>query len=116
MNAVSITEDARNHILSVLKDLGKDTLVLGIKSGGCAGFEYYWSPMNTEEYLASYDSEIEERVKLDDTHDFVIDGTALVYLIGSKIDYKIDIMGSALTITNPNSKSSCGCGTSVNFD
>ena len=115
MSVVSITEDARNHILAVLNDLAKDTIVLGVKSGGCAGFEYFWSPMNTEEYLSTYDPEIEERIKLDDTHDLVIDGLAVMYLIGSTIYYKIDIMGSALSIYNPNSKSSCGCGTSVNF-
>lgn len=116
MDVVSLTEDARSHILAVLKDLGKDTIVLGVKSGGCAGFEYFWAPMNTEEYMSSYDAEIEERIKLDDSHDLVVDGLATMYLLGSTIDYKIDIMGSALTIINPNSKSRCGCGTSVNFD
>ena len=39
-----------------------------------------------------------------------------MFMIGTVVDYKKDIIGSMFDITNPNAQSSCGCGVSVNFD
>jgi Fe-S cluster assembly iron-binding protein IscA len=39
-----------------------------------------------------------------------------MYLIGTQVDYKRSLVGSNFEISNPNAKSSCGCGVSVNFD
>ena len=45
-----------------------------------------------------------------------VDGTSIMYLIGTTLELKKDTFGTTLEIVNPNSASSCGCGESVNFD
>ncbi|MBT7755448.1 MAG: iron-sulfur cluster assembly accessory protein, partial [Candidatus Magasanikbacteria bacterium] len=77
---------------------------------GCAGFSYEWDVIKKDELKD------EEIIELRDTdYVFAVDVIAIMYLIGSTIDYKTDIMGSMLTVVNPNSTSSCGCGESVAF-
>jgi Fe-S cluster assembly iron-binding protein IscA len=39
-----------------------------------------------------------------------------MFLIGTEINYKKDLMGSMFEVNNPNAQSACGCGVSVNFD
>jgi len=113
MQAVTITEAARTHIRRVLIDMDKPYLVFGLKGGGCAGFEYFWQPADDELYAQNGSPEIDEMISVGEGKCLVVDGTSLVYLIGSEIDYKNDFVSSQLVVNNPMAKSSCGCGTSI---
>lgn len=115
MDIVDITDTAKEYIKGLLTDNKKPYLFLGIKGGGCAGFEYYWELMSPEDMKSLGTEDLDERIVLGDGHRLIIDHMSLVHLNGSVIDYKTSIDGSRLVIENPLAKSSCGCGTSVNF-
>ena len=76
---------------------------IAVKGGGCSGFKYDFS----------FDSKI-------DNDDFkhenvVIDKSSLNILKGSQIDFTKELIGSSFKISNPKTKSSCGCGISFSF-
>lgn len=110
---INLTESAKNHIKNTLNKMDKPYLVFGLKGGGCAGFEYFWQPANQEEYDRLGSPEMDEVIELGDNKKLIIDGTSMLYTIGSTIDYKNDFISSQLVVENPNATSSCGCGTSV---
>ena len=112
---VTLTESAKTHIRRVLIDIDKPYLVFGIQGGGCAGFEYFWQPADEELYAKNGSPSRDEFIELGEDKKLVVDGTSMVYLIGSTIDYKQDFVSSQLVVDNPAAKSSCGCGTSVAF-
>jgi len=78
---------------------------VGVKNGGCAGMEY------TMEYVDSVgltDEAVEDKgVKL------LIDPTAVMFLLGTEMDFKVDKLSSTFVFNNPNQTSACGCGESV---
>jgi iron-sulfur cluster insertion protein len=113
MQAVKLTEAARTHIRRTLIDIDKPYLVFGLQGGGCAGFEYFWLPADDELYSKNGSPEIDEMISVGEGKSLIVDGTSLVYLIGSEIDYKNDFISSQLVVNNPMAKSSCGCGTSI---
>ena len=78
---------------------------IGVKNGGCAGMEYTRS---YAEERGPHDEVIEDKgVKL------LIDPTAVMFLLGTEMDYKTDRMRSGFVFNNPNQTSACGCGESV---
>ncbi len=87
-----------NHLLSQ-KDKGS-FFRIAIKGGGCSGFQYDFS----------FDKSMEE----DDLkfENILIDKTSADLLKGSEVDFVSELIGDSFKITNPQSKSSCGCGTS----
>ena len=87
-----------NHLLSQ-KDKGS-FFRIAIKGGGCSGFQYDFS----------FDKLMEE----DDLkfENILIDKTSADLLKGSEVDFVSELIGDSFKITNPQSKSSCGCGTS----
>ena len=85
---------------------------LGVTGGGCAGFEYEWGTYDTADKLLDDD----QIIYATENCTFIVGAASMMFLFGTKIDYKKDIMGSMFDITNPNAQSSCGCGVSVNFD
>ena len=78
---------------------------VGVKNGGCAGMSY------TMEYAKSahpHDEVIEDKgVKL------LIDPKAVLFLLGSQMDFKVDRLSATFAFSNPNETSACGCGESV---
>ena len=90
-----------NYLLSQ-KDNG-DFFRIAIKGGGCSGFKYDFS----------FDSEINN----DDLrhNNIVIDKSSLLLLKGSIVDFSEEMIGSSFKISNPKTKSSCGCGISFSF-
>ena len=76
---------------------------IAVKGGGCSGFKYDFS----------FDNKID---KDDLKHEnIVIDKSSLEILKGSKIEYKNELIGNSFKITNPKTKSSCGCGISFSI-
>ena len=76
---------------------------IAVKGGGCSGFKYDFS----------FDNKIEEN---DLKHEnIVIDKSSLEMLKGSQIDFSQELIGDSFKISNPKTKSSCGCGVSFSF-
>ena len=76
---------------------------IAVKGGGCSGFKYDFS----------FDSKID---KNDFKHDnIVIDKSSLDMLKGSEVDFSEELIGNSFKISNPKTKSSCGCGISFSF-
>ena len=90
-----------NHLLSQ-KDKGS-FFRIAIKGGGCSGFQYDFS----------FDKSVEK----DDLkfENILIDKNSADLLKGSEVDYVSELIGDSFKITNPQSKSSCGCGTSFSI-
>ena len=97
---VTITSRARDYLKSVSNG---DYVPLGVKGGGCSGFQYVWDFQKNWPDVAWSDP-IEDVL--------VLDPVAEMYVIGSEIDYVTELGGSFLTVKNPTAASSCGCGES----
>jgi iron-sulfur cluster assembly protein len=80
---------------------------IGVKNGGCAGMEY---TMQYADEPGPHDEVIEDKgIKL------LIDPTAVMFLLGTEMDYRSDRMRSGFVFNNPNQTSACGCGESVSL-
>ncbi len=103
-----ITESAAREIKTIIKqqELDADNVCLrvGVKGGGCSGFSYL---LDLTEQKRDTDELFEE-------HDIkvVCDPKSYLYLNGTTIDFKDEIMGRGFVFNNPNATSSCGCGSS----
>jgi iron-sulfur cluster assembly protein len=106
MNEIlKLTTNAINHFSKLSPD---ELVCLSIISGSCAGFKYNWHVLpSTSEELTDY-----EYISVGE-FTMAIDKMSILYLIGSTIDYKSDITGGKIVITNPNAIASCGCGESI---
>ncbi len=82
-------------------------LRIGVKKGGCAGMEYTMSWAETKD---RFDEVVEDKGAT-----VLIDPKALLYLLGTEMDYKTEKLKSEFVFNNPNQKSACGCGESVNL-
>ena len=98
---IKFTDNALKQINSLLEDKQKGRYFrIAIKGGGCSGFKYDFS--------------FEDKKENDDIvfNNILIDENSANLLKGSQVDYITEIIGSSFKITNPQSKSSCGCGES----
>ena len=78
---------------------------VGVKNGGCAGMSY---TMDYAEAKNPFDEVIEDKgVRI------LIDPKAVMFLIGTEMDFKRDKLASRFVFSNPNQKEACGCGESV---
>ena len=109
---VDLTESAETQIDKLCKDNNAYGVSLNVKGGGCAGFEYDWQLVSSQDDVEDND----EVITTGSGSAFVIGAESVMFLFGSVIDYKQDIIGAMFDIKNPNAQSSCGCGVSVNFD
>ena len=100
ISMVTITSRARDYLKSVSNG---DYVTLGVKGGGCSGFQYVWDFQKNLPDVAWSDP-IEDVL--------VLDPVAEMYVIGSEIDYVTELGGSFLTVRNPTAACSCGCGES----
>jgi iron-sulfur cluster assembly protein len=82
-------------------------LKIGVKKGGCAGMEY---TLAWTETVAKFDEMIEA-----DGAKVIIDPSAVLYLLGTEMDWKVDKLSAQFVFNNPNQKSACGCGESVDL-
>ena len=110
MSMISLTETAIHQLNDLCQSNNKWAVKLSVKGGGCAGFSYDWSFLDTAEDIEKDDEIIDIG-----SHKFVVDGISLMFVLGTRLDYKKEIFGSSFVFENPNAKSSCGCGTSFAF-
>ena len=76
---------------------------ISVKGGGCSGFKYDFT----------FDSKIDQNdLKY---QNIVVDKSSLDLLKGSKVDFSEELIGNSFKISNPKTKSSCGCGVSFSF-
>ncbi len=111
MDICTLTETAKKHINTVCEENDCYAVSLDIKGGGCAGFEYDWGTIKSVDEVRPLDITMDAG-----TGKFVIGSESMMFLFGTEIDYVKTIVSSNFEITNPNAKSSCGCGVSVSFD
>ena len=108
----------QNNLLSLtpkaiirLQDINKNSpdnhaaVKLGVKNGGCAGMAY------TMDYINEV-GENDEVIKIDDIT-LVIDPKAILFLLGTEMDYEESTLNSGFIFNNPNQTDACGCGESV---
>tara|TARA_B100001250_G_C19552430_1_gene679630 strand:- start:234 stop:566 length:333 start_codon:yes stop_codon:yes gene_type:complete len=103
---IKITDSAASKIKEIISnDNNKPIGVrVGVKSGGCAGMSYV---MNYAKEINPSDEVIEDKgVKV------IIDPSAIIYLIGTEMDYKKEQFSSSFIFKNPNETERCGCGES----
>jgi iron-sulfur cluster assembly protein len=102
---VNLTEAAAERVKAILAESGKAYLRVGVSNGGCAGMEYLMEYADTPEPL---DEIVEDKgVKM------LIKANAVLFLIGSTIDFSATRLSQKFTFTNPNQTDACGCGESV---
>jgi iron-sulfur cluster assembly protein len=78
---------------------------VGVKNGGCAGMSY---TMEYAETVNPADEVVEDKgVRI------LIDPKAVLFLLGTEMDYKVDRLSAQFVFNNPNQTSACGCGESV---
>ncbi len=78
---------------------------VGVKNGGCAGMSY---TMEYADNVRPHDEVVEDKgVKL------LIDPKAVLFLLGTEMDFRVDKLSSGFVFNNPNQTSACGCGKSV---
>lgn len=104
---VTLTDAAAARVREIMANAEKDYVGLrvGVKNGGCAG----------QEYTFAYAEQIEplDEVVEDKGVTILIEPKAVLFLIGSEIDYETTRLASKFVFRNPNETDACGCGESV---
>src|SRR5262245_14856673 len=105
--AMRLSDAAANRIKELMAKMDRPVagLRVGVKNGGCAGMEY---TMEYVDQISPADEVVEDKgVKL------VIDPKAILFLIGTEMDWKVEKLSAQFVFNNPNQTSACGCGESV---
>ena len=105
--AMRLSDAAANRIKELIAKMDRPVagLRVGVKNGGCAGMEY---TMEYVDQINPTDEVVEDKgVKL------VIDPKAILFLIGTEMDWKAEKLSAQFVFNNPNQTSACGCGESV---
>jgi len=106
--AIELTERAVEEIKSICDQQKLDPhdvyLKVGVKGGGCSGFSYI---LDLTEHKAEND-EVWEK----DGIQIICDPKSYLYLNGTQVDFKDELMGRGFVFKNPNATSTCGCGSS----
>ena len=104
---MKLTEAAADRIKAIMAKADKPFVGVrvGVKNGGCAGMAY---TMEYAENAEKFDEVVEDKgVKL------LIDPKAVMFLLGTEMDFKTDKLSSQFVFNNPNQTGACGCGESV---
>ena len=106
---ITLSETAAREIKNIIQQQSLPAeatrLRVGVKGGGCSGFSYMLDL--TEEPKAEGDEEMESNgVKI------LCDTRSYLYLNGTEIDFRDEVMGRGFVFKNPNATSTCGCGSS----
>ena len=105
--AVTLTDAAAERVRELMANADRPCVGLrvGIKNGGCAGQEYTFAYAETIEPL--------DEVVEDKGATVLIEPKAILFLIGSEVDYVTTRLSSKFVFNNPNETDACGCGESV---
>ena len=102
-----LTDAAADRIKAVMAKADRPIAAVrvGVKNGGCAGMSY---TMEYAEKINPLDEVVEDKgVRI------LIDPKAVLFLLGTEMDFKVDKLSSGFVFNNPNQTSACGCGESV---
>ena len=102
---MKLTDAAASRIRDLMAKGEGVGLRIGVKNGGCAGMEY---TMEWAKEAKPFDEVVEDKGAR-----VLIDGKALMFLLGTEMDYQAGILKSGFVFNNPNQTSACGCGESV---
>jgi iron-sulfur cluster assembly protein len=104
-HVMKLTDAAAGRICELMAKGEGVGLRVGVKNGGCAGMEY------TMEWAAEkkpFDEVVEDKGAT-----VLIEAKALMFLLGTEMDYQTGVLKSGFVFNNPNQTSACGCGESV---
>ncbi len=115
-SALTITDAAAGRIEHLLskRETPSAGVRVGVKKGGCSGLSYV---IEYADDIAKWDETVNYPIGASDDEakfQVVIDSKAVLYLIGSEMDFVEEKMKSGFVFKNPNQKSECGCGESFN--
>ncbi len=108
IQGILLSETAAKEVRNIIRDQELDAekvrLRVGVKGGGCSGFSYVLDLTETQKET---DESFEQHgIRI------ICDPKSLLYLNGTTIDFKDEIMGRGFVFQNPNASTSCGCGSS----
>jgi len=107
---IKLSDNAALRIKEIMSNAEKDSLGVrvSVKAGGCAGMSYV---MEYSKKINPSDEIIEDKgVKV------FVDSAAIMYLLGTEMDYKKEQFSSSFVFNNPNETERCGCGESFKID
>ena len=107
---IKLSDNAAKRIKEIMSNAENESLGVrvSVKTGGCAGMSYV---MEYTKEVNPTDEVIEDKgVKV------FVDSSALMYLLGTEMDYKIGELSSSFVFNNPNETERCGCGESFKID
>ena len=96
---ITVTENAKNRINTLLEENDEKYLRISVQGGGCAGFSYAFAFDDIAEDDFTFDT-------------IIVDSMSMQYMQDVTLDYKEDLMGDQFVINNPNAQTTCGCGSS----
>ena len=107
---ITLSDNAAERIKEIMANAENNSIGvrIGVKSGGCAGMSY----------VMEYTKEVNPNDELieDKGLKIYIDSAAVMYLLGTEMDYKQEEMSSTFVFNNPNETERCGCGESFKID
>jgi iron-sulfur cluster assembly protein len=105
---VSLTDAAAARVQEIMAKGAKPYLRVGVNNGGCAGMEY---TLDYADAPDAFDELVEDRgVRI------LVKADAVLFLLGSEIDYEVGRLSSKFVFRNPNQTDACGCGESVTIE
>jgi iron-sulfur cluster assembly protein len=107
LKVMSLTDAAADRVRVILEKADRPAVGLrvGIIKGGCAGMTY---KVEYADNVKPGDEVIEDKgVRV------IVDPSAVLFLLGTEMDYKVDKLSAQFVFKNPNETSACGCGESV---
>ncbi|MEM8749228.1 MAG: Fe-S cluster assembly scaffold SufA [Pseudomonadota bacterium] len=106
-DVVTLTDAATNRVAEIVEGASEPAhgIRIGVKNGGCAGMEY------TVDLVTEVDAK--DDVVTAGGHNVYIAPQAVLFLLGTEMDYEVTKLRSGFVFNNPNQTSACGCGESV---
>ena len=101
---VRLTQSAKQQLLLLLRQHESHAALFSVVGGGCNGLRYRLQPTHEPK------SKLDEEIALEDNHVLRVCSKSLLFVMGTEIDWKDDFMGKSFHFENPNTASTCGCG------